>query len=548
MILTSDSGSSANWFARDLRIRKGMMASLSGNLATMGPGVPYAIAAKFAHPDRPVIALVGDGAMQMNGLDELITIGKYWQRWSDPRLIVLVLNNRDLNQVTWEQRAMAGDPKFEGSQDLPDFPYAGYAEMLGLRGIKVEDPDAIAVGLGSGARIRPAGRPRGGHRPGGAAAAAAHHDRAGQGADLGAGQARPRLGPDHQAVLQAEGPGVRAGAMTGSTATIGAPVDSLSTSQPTRFRPTARRETGRCAGTRRRSSSSRLGVPAESGLGYTYANEATASLVLDELAEVVEGARRDGAASDLGRDGRRDPQPRAARHRLDGDRRGRYGDLGPEGAARGRSPVRPARAGAGERSDLRQRRIHDLLGIERWSSSSAGWVEHGIPRVKMKVGSGPGRRTQRRAASVRAAIGPEAELFVDANGALTRKDALLAAERFRAEADVSWFEEPVSSDDLAGLRLLRDRAPAGMAIAAGEYGYDATYFARMVDAGAVDVLQADVTRCAGITELLRVDSLCRAHQVPLSLHCGPAIHSNRRWRSTRWSISSTSTITCGSRR
>jgi pyruvate dehydrogenase (quinone) len=143
VILTSDSGSAANWFARDLRIRKGMMASLSGNLATMGPGVPYAIGAKFAHPGRPVIALVGDGAMQMNGINELITIAKYWQRWSDPRLIVLVLNNRDLNQVTWEQRAMAGDPKFEGSQELPDFPYAGYAEMLGLRGVKVEDPDAI---------------------------------------------------------------------------------------------------------------------------------------------------------------------------------------------------------------------------------------------------------------------------------------------------------------------------------------------------------------------------------------------------------------------
>ncbi len=143
VILSSDSGSAANWFARDVRIRKGMMASLSGTLATMGPGVPYAIAAKFAHPERPVIALVGDGAMQMNGINELITISKYWQRWSDPRLVVLVLNNGDLNQVTWEQRAMAGDPKFEGSQVLPDFPYAGYAEMLGLRGIRVDDPDAI---------------------------------------------------------------------------------------------------------------------------------------------------------------------------------------------------------------------------------------------------------------------------------------------------------------------------------------------------------------------------------------------------------------------
>jgi pyruvate dehydrogenase (quinone) len=143
VILSSDSGSAANWFARDLRLREGMMASLSGTLATMGPGVPYAIAAKFAHPDRPAIALVGDGAMQMNGNGELVTIVKYWEQWSDPRLIVLVLNNGDLNQVTWEQRVLEGDPKFEGTQAIPDFPYARYAEMIGLRGIRVDDPDGV---------------------------------------------------------------------------------------------------------------------------------------------------------------------------------------------------------------------------------------------------------------------------------------------------------------------------------------------------------------------------------------------------------------------
>jgi pyruvate dehydrogenase (quinone) len=142
-ILSADSGSSANWYARDLKIRRGMKASLSGTLATMGPGVPYAIAAKFAFPDRVAIALVGDGAMQMNGNAELVTVAKYWERWSDPRLIVLVLNNRDLNQVTWEQRAMAGDPKFEAAQGLPDFPYAAYAELIGLRGIRVEAPEQI---------------------------------------------------------------------------------------------------------------------------------------------------------------------------------------------------------------------------------------------------------------------------------------------------------------------------------------------------------------------------------------------------------------------
>jgi pyruvate dehydrogenase (quinone) len=142
-ILTSDSGSAANWFARDLKLRRGMMASLSGTLATMGPGVPYAIAAKFAFPSRVVIALVGDGAMLMNGNNELITISEHWKEWSDPRLIVLVLANRDLNQVTWEQRALTGDPKFEASQQVPDFQFARYADLLGLTGIRVDKPDQV---------------------------------------------------------------------------------------------------------------------------------------------------------------------------------------------------------------------------------------------------------------------------------------------------------------------------------------------------------------------------------------------------------------------
>src|SRR5687768_8300880 len=142
-ILTGDSGSSTFWYARDIRIRKGMMASLSGGLATMGSAVPYAIAAKFAHPDRVVIAMAGDGAMQMNGMNELITIAKYWRDWTDPRLVVLVLNNRDLNLVTWEQRATEGDPKFDEAQDVPDFPYAGYAKLIGLHGIRVDRPEDI---------------------------------------------------------------------------------------------------------------------------------------------------------------------------------------------------------------------------------------------------------------------------------------------------------------------------------------------------------------------------------------------------------------------
>ncbi len=142
-ILTSDSGSAANWFARDLKIRRGMMATLSGNLATMGPGVPYAIAAKFAWPDRVAIALVGDGAMLMNGINEMVTIANYWKEWSDPRLVIMVLANHDLNQVTWEQRIMNGDPKFKPSQDVPDFHFARYAEMLGLTGIRVDKPEQV---------------------------------------------------------------------------------------------------------------------------------------------------------------------------------------------------------------------------------------------------------------------------------------------------------------------------------------------------------------------------------------------------------------------
>jgi len=146
-IITADSGSVANWFARDLKIRKGMMASLSGNLATMCPAVPYAIAAKFAYPDRMPIAVVGDGAMQMMGINEMITIAKYWRKWKDPRLMILVLNNQDLNMVSWEQRILEGDPKFEASQDIPPFNYASYAEMLGLTGIRVEEPNDIVPSL-----------------------------------------------------------------------------------------------------------------------------------------------------------------------------------------------------------------------------------------------------------------------------------------------------------------------------------------------------------------------------------------------------------------
>jgi L-alanine-DL-glutamate epimerase-like enolase superfamily enzyme len=154
----------------------------------------------------------------------------------------------------------------------------------------------------------------------------------------------------------------------------------------------------------------------------------------------------------------------------------------------------------------------------------AGWVRQGIPRVKMKVGTDP-RDDAERVRAARDAIGLEAELFVDANGAYDRKQALAFAEIF-AESGVSWFEEPVTSDDLEGLRLMRDRAPAGMDIAAGEYGYDLWYFRHMLDVGAVDVLQADATRCAGITGFMRAGALCEARSLPFSAHTAPSVHAH----------------------
>jgi pyruvate dehydrogenase (quinone) len=142
-IIAADSGSAANWYARHLKFPAGVRGSLSGTLATMGPGVPYVIGAKWAHPDRPTIAFVGDGAMQMNGMAELITIGKYWKQWTDPRLIIAVLHNNDLNQVTWEMRAMENSPKFEASQSLPDVDYAAFARSVGLYAANIDDPDQL---------------------------------------------------------------------------------------------------------------------------------------------------------------------------------------------------------------------------------------------------------------------------------------------------------------------------------------------------------------------------------------------------------------------
>lgn len=258
----------------------------------------------------------------------------------------------------------------------------------------------------------------------------------------------------------------------------------------------------------------------DTGLGYTYADTSTATLVQSKLAGVVCGLdamapqaawrAMVGAIRNLGRPGVSSMAIAAVDTAL-WDLKARLLGLP---LCRLLGMVRDSAAvyGSGGFTSYSTVRLQEQL---------AGWVERGIPRVKIKVGSHPDDDAA-RVRCARSAIGPNAELFVDANGAYSRKQALALAERFQADAGISWFEEPVSSDDLDGLRLLRDRAPAGVVIAAGEYGYDAGYFERMV--GSVDVLQADVTRCAGITELMRVDGICHAHRVPLSLHCGPAIH------------------------
>ncbi len=257
------------------------------------------------------------------------------------------------------------------------------------------------------------------------------------------------------------------------------------------------------------------------GLGYTYADTPTARLIHDYLTDLVIGrdamavagawATMVHAIRNLGRPGIAAMAISAMDTSL-WDLKARQLQLPLVtllGAVRDSVPV----YGSGGFTSYSLAQLQAQLGR---------WVADGIQRVKMKIGAHPDMDLQRVRAA-REAIGPDTELFVDANGAYSRKQALRFADRF-TEQQVSWFEEPVSSDDLEGLRLLRNQAPAGIDITAGEYGYDLFYFRRMLDAEAVDVLQADATRCLGITGLLRVGALCEARPLPLSAHCGPSLH------------------------
>jgi L-alanine-DL-glutamate epimerase-like enolase superfamily enzyme len=259
-------------------------------------------------------------------------------------------------------------------------------------------------------------------------------------------------------------------------------------------------------------------------IGYSYADQATAELITASLAPKLIGhdALANGAAwqkmveqiRNLGRPGISSMAIAAVDNAL--------WDLKAQllkvSVAALLGLVRPSimAYGSGGFTSYSDAQLRDQLG---------GWAEAGLPAVKMKIGRDPVADLN-RVHVARKAIGPKTKLFVDANGAYTRKQALSQAYRFREENDVTWFEEPVSSDDLEGLRLIRDQGPPGMDIAAGEYGYDSGYFRRMLAAEAVDVLQADSTRCAGITGFLVADALCESHSMPLSAHTSPSIHAH----------------------
>ena len=258
------------------------------------------------------------------------------------------------------------------------------------------------------------------------------------------------------------------------------------------------------------------------GIGYTYGDPAIAPLIRDTLADVVAGRNALAvtaswqalvrACRNLGRPGLASMAIAAVDTAL-WDLKARLLELPLATLLDAAHPAVPI-YGSGGFTSYTDERLAEQLG---------GWAEQGIPRVKMKVGRDPEQDLQ-RVEVARAAVGPDTELFVDANGALSRKQALRFAVEYAERFDVRWFEEPVSSDDLEGLHLLRDRAPEGLDIAAGEYGYMLPYFERMLEAGAVDCLQADVTRCEGITGFLRVAALCEARSLQLSAHCAPAIH------------------------
>lgn len=524
-IVTSDSGSCANWFARDVKIRRGMLCSLSGGLASMGAGVPYAIAAKFAYPERPVVAMVGDGAMQMNNMAELITVAKYWREWETPTWICCVFNNEDLNQVTWEQRVMEGDPKIRGLAEHPQRALSPVRRIHRPQGPLRRPRGRRGRRLGRGLRRRPPGAARIQDRPGRTAAAAAHQAGAGEEVRFDPAAGRPESGrhhcPDRQAGAQHHPAARRPG--TEMSARHEVAVDALRVSAY-RIPTDAPEADGTFAWDATTLVLVELDGGGETGLGYTYADAALVPLLGGTLRPLVEGAdalapaaagqRLWRAVRNLGRAGLAACAISAVDTAL-WDLKAKLLGL-PLAVLLGRRRDAVPAYGSGGFTSYADERLREQLG--RWVR------EDGCRWVKMKVGSAP-ERDPARVAAAREAIG-DAGLFVDANGAHDARGAIAFA-RCAAEYGVGWFEEPVSSDDLAGLRRVRDALGAAgypMEVAAGEYAYTPDDFRRLLEAGAVDVLQADASRCGGIGGFLRAAALCEAFHVDLSAHCAPALH------------------------
>ena len=467
--------------------------------------------------------------MQMNGINELITVAKYWKRWRDPRIIFLVLNNRDLNQVSWEMRIESGDPKFDASQDLPDFPYARYAELLGFYGDPGRQARAGRRSLGCGAVRRSAGRVRGLYGSQRVDPASPHQLRASKELHVGDGQGRPGRKGSHRRVGQ-EHDG-RDLPRQGRQSLGRPPVLPRSCVPVKRVAVSAYRiptdVPNESDGTLVWTATTLVLVEAEAGgvtgLGYTYADAATARLIHDTLADVVRG--EDAMAN---------------------------GRIWAALVAQIRNPGRPGISAMAIAAidvalwDLKARLLglplvtllgptrdavpvygsggFTLYSIDQLERQLARWVQMGIPRVKMKIGREPTRDIQRIAAA-RAAIGDDAELFVDANGAYGRKQAVAQAERF-VESRVG-LVRGARVPPGPGRTPTLSRARSGpMEISVGEYGYEPSDFARILDARAVDVLQADASRCEGITGFLVTDSLCEAMMMPLSAHCAPSLHAH----------------------
>ncbi len=466
------------------------MASLSGTLATMGPGIPYAIAAKFAHPDRS-----GDRARRRRRVpDERHERadhdrGKYYERWADQRLIVLVLHNNDLNQVTWEQRAMEGDPKFVGSQQLPDFPYARYAELVGLEGIRVDAPDEIGAAWDAAfaadrpvvleAITDPEVPPLPPHIT---LEQAQNFMKAVIGGDP---DAKRMIGQSFVQKLAELLPGRRDG---------GRSRDRASTSRRTRSRPTSRSPTARSTGTRPRSSSSRRTQDDETG-SWLHVHRPRCGRA-DPRAGLGRDPR-DRPARRAGRLGGDEPCPSEHRPlgaRLDGALGGRHRALGPESASVRAAARCRARRRARRGSDLRKRRLH--LVLARAADEPARRLgrrrhpareDEARPRTRRRPGNGS------TPSATRSGRTPSCSSTPTAPSVAKRRSR--GPSRYATEWAVTWFEEPVSSEDVDGpSACFATPCPAGLEIAAGEYGdtlpvVQAARARRRLSAGGRDALR-----------------------------------------------------------